>query len=57
MIGPTHIHLYREGFADKWAFVVDSSEFTNLSNIYSTFKDFCTYCNIRDLPPIQGGFL
>ena len=52
-----HIHLYREDFEDKWAFQVDPTRFSNLSNIKQTFVEFCGYCSIANLPPFQGGLI
>ena len=52
-----HIHLYREGFEDKWAFPVDPARFSNLSDIQQTFVEFCGYCSIVNLPPFQGGLI
>ena len=45
-----HIHIYKEGFADKWAYPLPS-EFTDIapSKIYD---DFIKYCNIT-IPPIM----
>jgi hypothetical protein len=54
--GP-HIHLYREGYEDKWAYPIDPKEFSNVSDIYRAFEDFCQYCNIRDIPSLQRGLL
>ncbi len=56
-LGGTHIHLYREGYEDKWAHPIDFEEFSNVSDIEQTFKDFCRYCNIQNVPPFQGGLL
>ncbi|MBZ5630491.1 MAG: hypothetical protein LAO06_16660 [Acidobacteriia bacterium] len=51
-IGGTHLHLYKEGFEDRWAFPVPSS-FSNLTNINQVFVDFCAYCNIQRPPATQ----
>lgn len=56
-IGRTHLHIYREGFEDKWATNVDPVRFGNLADIYQTFVDFCGFCNIHHLPPFQGGLV
>ena len=56
-INGTHIHLYREGYEDKWAFPVDPAEFGNPSDIQRTLEDFFRYCNIKNPPPFQGGLL
>ena len=53
----THIHIYREGYEDKWAFPVDPGEFGNISDIKRTLEDFCRYCNIQDIPPFQEGLI
>ena len=50
----THVHLYREGYDDKWAFPVDSKSFTLLTDPATTFQEFCAFCNIESLPPVQG---
>jgi hypothetical protein len=42
----THLHLYREGYDDKWAQPVESDRFRNLQDIPLAFEDFCTFCNI-----------
>ncbi len=53
----SHIHVYREGYEDKWAYVIDPAEFRNISSIQQTFEDFCSYCNIKDMLPFQGELL
>ena len=50
----THIHLFREGFDDKWALPVDSKAFTLLSDPGTTFQEFCSLCKIESPPPVQG---
>jgi hypothetical protein len=45
LTGP-HVHLYREGYDDKWAYPIDSGSFSNLANNAQLFYDFCRYCNI-----------
>jgi hypothetical protein len=48
-----HLHTYREGFADKWASPVSPNDFTNLSDLARTLKEFLKYCKVRDVPEIQ----
>ncbi len=50
----THLHLFREGYDDKWAYPVDSAAFTLLSDPGATFQEFCKYCHIESPPPVQG---
>jgi len=54
-IGSPHLHLYREGFADKWAYPVPMDRFPNLSNSWLTLDDFMRYCNVVEPPAIQKG--
>ncbi len=54
-IGSPHLHLYREGFADKWAFPVPEDKFPNLDDAWLTLEDFMRYCNIVKPPQIQRG--
>lgn len=50
----THLHLFKEGFDDKWASVVDPKDFTLLTDPGQTFKDFCSFCRIESPPAVQG---
>jgi len=56
-IGGTHLHVYREGYDDKWAYPLDPHIFDNPSEIETTFKHFCIYCNIVGLPNFQKDLL
>lgn len=50
----THLHMFKEGYDDRWAYPVDPNSFTLLSDPGATFQDFCAYCNIESPPPVQG---
>jgi uncharacterized protein DUF6978 len=50
-----HLHLYREGYGDKWAYSVPVSEFGDVSDLRQTLINFMHYCNIIDFPDIQFG--
>jgi hypothetical protein len=50
----THLHMFKEGYDDRWPYPVDSSVFTLLSDPGKTFHDFCTFCKIESPPPVQG---
>ncbi len=41
-----HIHLFREGFNDKWAFPVPPEHFTDLSDRVKALEDILRFCNI-----------
>jgi len=50
----THLHLFKEGYDDRWAYPVDPSRFTLLSDAGATFQEFCAFCKIESPPPVQG---
>lgn len=50
-----HLHVYREGFGDKWAYPVPTDRFPNLADLWQTLFDFMGYCNVVDPPDIQRG--
>ena len=52
-----HLHVYREGYADKWAFYVPDHEFGNISDTWQTLQDFMRYCNIIEPPIIRRELL
>jgi hypothetical protein len=46
-----HIHIFREGWIDKWAIPLPNS-FSNPSDIWKTLDDFMSFCNITTKPNI-----
>jgi hypothetical protein len=50
-----HLHIYREGYGDKWAVTAPADRYTNTLDLYSTFEAFMQHCNITDPPKIQRG--
>jgi hypothetical protein len=50
-----HLHIYREGFGDKWAIPAPSAEYPDTANLFSTLKAFMKQCNITLPPDIQPG--
>ena len=50
-----HLHLYREGFGDKWALAVPADRFANLGDLWLTLEQFMQYCNITRAPNIRRG--
>ena len=48
-----HLHLYREGYGDKWAFPVPSG-FADLANPLQTLGDFLRYCGVTEPPSIRA---
>jgi hypothetical protein len=45
-----HLHIYREGYGDKWAYPVPADKFSNLSDLWQTLLDFMDFCNIINKP-------
>jgi hypothetical protein len=50
-----HLHLYREGFGDKWAFAIPPDKFSNPTDPWQALQDFMRYCNITQPPLIRQG--
>ena len=50
-----HLHLYREGYADKWAVPVPLARFGHLDDLFATLGDFYEYCRITKPPLIERG--
>ena len=50
-----HLHVYREGYADKWAHAVSSGSYPNTQDLFSTFLAFMKQCNIVDPPRVEKG--
>jgi hypothetical protein len=51
----THIHLYREGYDDRWAYPLDPNIFSDPADIALTLEQFCGRCNIEK--PLYQGWL
>jgi len=54
-IASPHLHIYREGFGDKWAVPLPLKEFPNADDFWHTLQDFMRYCNITQPPMIRRG--
>ncbi|HLN01753.1 MAG TPA: hypothetical protein VK335_20865 [Bryobacteraceae bacterium] len=50
-----HLHIYREGYGDKWASPAPVTRYPNTSDLVSTFEAFMQQCTIVDPPKIQKG--
>ena len=50
-----HLHLYREGYGDKWAIPVPADQFRTTDDVWMAFEDFLQYCNITQPPYIDRG--
>jgi len=50
-----HLHIYREGYGDKWAAPVPPDKFPNVTDLWQTMNDFMLYCNIVEQPNLNKG--
>jgi len=50
-----HLHLYREGYGDKWAVPVPADRFSNLADIWVTLEEFMRFCSVTQPPYIERG--
>lgn len=54
-IGVPHLHLYREGFGDKWAVEVPAGVLGNPNDAWRVLQDFMRYCGVVEEPNIVQG--
>jgi len=50
-----HLHVYREGYGDKWAVSLPDHQFPRTDDVWGTLEDFLRYCNITQPPNIERG--
>ncbi|MER3497987.1 MAG: hypothetical protein C4308_04815 [Chitinophagaceae bacterium] len=50
--GP-HVHLYREGYNDKFAFPVSEISVSVNDPMEEVFKKIMHFCNVKNLPAIE----
>jgi hypothetical protein len=53
----THLHVYREGFGDKWAFALPADRFPPPHDLRALIMPFCAFCSIVTPPTIQESFV
>ena len=46
----THIHIYREGYGDKWAYPLPNQDFPVINDTRTIFSEFMRFCNITKQP-------
>ena len=52
-----HLHIYREGFGDKWAVPAPVERFPNLDDGWLTAQDFMHFISVIDPPNIRRELL
>ena len=50
-----HLHIYREGFGDKWAMPAPVGRYRNTQDLYLTLWEFMDHCNVLQPPQIERG--
>jgi len=50
-----HVHIYREGFGDRWAFSLQDVEFGSPTDAWDALQHFLAFCNIRGESCFQRG--
>lgn len=54
-IAAPHLHVYREGYGDKWAIAAPPERFRDGSDVWAALQDFLRYCNVTQPPQIERG--
>lgn len=54
-LGATHLHVYVEGWGDRWAVPPDMPSFADPRDPATLWGAFMSYCNVTEPPDIQGG--
>jgi len=50
-----HLHIYVEGYGDKWAIPAPVDRYSNVQDLFLTFETFRRHCNITNPPQIEKG--
>ena len=50
-----HLHVYREGYGDKWAIPIPADRFTATTDLWTTLEEFMGFCSITQPPHIEWG--
>jgi len=50
-----HMHVYREGYGDKYAEPLPPELFRDTTDVWTTLEDFFQFCNVTKPPHIDRG--
>lgn len=50
-----HVHVYVEGFADRWAVPAPTGLLNANNDLYAIMESFLRYCNVQEMPNIERG--
>jgi len=48
-----HLHIYREGYGDKWAYPADASNFPPGADAWDLYQRFLEYFNVTEPPRVE----
>lgn len=48
-----HLHVYVEGYGDKWAIPAPGDHFSDLNDTEQTLREFMQFINVTDPPDIR----
>lgn len=54
-VGVPHLHLYREGYGDRWAEAVPEGMLRMPDDAWQCLHDFMSYCNVVEVPLFLKG--
>ncbi|MBI1906178.1 MAG: hypothetical protein HYS20_08075 [Rhodocyclales bacterium] len=54
-VGVPHLHLYREGYGDKWAVEIPAGLLSRPEDSWQVLHDFMKYCGVVEQPNIVRG--
>ena len=50
-----HLHIYVEGFADKWAIPAPAELLNPNNDLYAIMENFLRHCHVTEMPNIEMG--
>ena len=50
-----HLHIYRDGYGDKWAEPIPTDRFRDIGDVWATLEDFLRFCSVTQPPHIDRG--
>ena len=52
-IDGSHIHIYKEGFGDQYAYALPYKNIKTLNHLPSLFGEFMEFCSVENIPYIE----
>ena len=50
-----HLHVYREGYGDRWAYALPSGQFTTAGDPWTLLLEFMQFVNVSVPPDVRRG--